>query len=349
MQHNTYSPSNTYGFVSRTRARSLTDVSDDLAPTCWFINAPAGETYCYQTRGSAARNRYVRKFDSGQTTGSDISIEFETTTGPFPVADTWYRYDVHRLTDGTMRAFREGSQQFPLSGWSTADTAISSGGFGLGGEGATGQTYEFDWVWARKLVDPEPTAAPASEEPLPSVDITVSVHHADTDGTSPTIITSASVTIDANTASPLALDLGAASAQTFTEADPQLLRVQVHVDSINGGGSFTLAYDSAADPTNLDSPVLVVPDPSLVFIALALAIPLLTFVLTKRCRRRIAARMISVVVAVVVALSVASRDVIVAVASPDTFYLHDTAVGAAGFGTTRIGGTATRSPLTTQR
>ena len=189
----------------------------------------------------------------------------------------------------------------------------------------------FDDVRVRLYVTPEPTAPFGTEEPLPSVDITVSVHHTDTDGTSPTLIKNASVTISANTANPLAFDLGSASSQAFTEADPQLLRAQMHVDTINGGGSFTLAYDSVADPTNLDTPVLVVPDPSLIFIALALAIPLLTFMLTKRRRRRMAARIISVVVAVVVALSVASRDVIVAVAAPDTFYLHDTAVGAAGW------------------
>ncbi|MCH8094369.1 MAG: right-handed parallel beta-helix repeat-containing protein [Chloroflexi bacterium] len=164
VQHNTYSPGNTYGFASRVRARSVSVMTDDIAPTCWYINAPLGETYCYQSRGSSARNRYVRKHDSGQSDGTDTNIEFETTTGPFPVADTWYRYEVHRLTDGTIQASREGSQQFPLSGWSAADTAISSGGFGLGGEGFSGETYEFDWAWARKLVEPEPTSALGSEE-----------------------------------------------------------------------------------------------------------------------------------------------------------------------------------------
>jgi hypothetical protein len=167
-----------------------------------------------------------------------------------------------------------------------------------------------------------------SEETLPSVDITVSVHHASTDGSGATLITSASTTIDPNTANPLAFDLGSASAQTFTQADPRLIRTQIHVDTIYSSGSFTLAYDSAADPSNLDTPVLVVPDPTLIFGALALVIPVLTFALTKKRRRRMAARILSVVVAVIVALSMASRDVLVAVAAPDTFYLHDTAVGS---------------------
>ncbi|NIQ81051.1 MAG: DUF2341 domain-containing protein, partial [Anaerolineales bacterium] len=164
LKHNTYAPDNTYGFVARVYA-SAVQASDDHAPVCWFINAPDGETYAYQTRGSSARNRYVRKHDSGQSPESETIIEQDLSTGPFPVANTWYEYEVHRLTDGTMRALRDGTQQFPPGGgWSIADTSTTSGDFGIGGESWNGQDYEFDWIWARKLVDPEPSASAGNEE-----------------------------------------------------------------------------------------------------------------------------------------------------------------------------------------
>jgi hypothetical protein len=124
LKHNTYTPGNTYGFVARVRSRAVS-ATDDHGPICWFINAPDGETYAYQTRGGSTRNRYVRKYDSGQSQGADYTIQFDDSTGPFPAANTWYEYEVHRLTDGTMRAFRDGTQQFPPlpgGGWSTADT-----------------------------------------------------------------------------------------------------------------------------------------------------------------------------------------------------------------------------------
>jgi hypothetical protein len=162
LKHNTYAPDNTYGFVAHARTRSVSAVTDDHAPVCWFIN-PDGETYAYQTRGSSTRNRYVRK-DVG-CSGCDTIIEEDLSTGPFPGADTWYEYEVHRLTDGTMRAFRNGTQQFPPGGgWSIADTSTTSGDFGIGGESYNGEDYEFDWIWARKLVDPEPSASAGNEE-----------------------------------------------------------------------------------------------------------------------------------------------------------------------------------------
>jgi hypothetical protein len=167
LKHNTYTPGNTYGFVARVRTNAV-EVSDDHAPVCWFIN-PAAETYAYQTRASSTRNRYVRK-DTG-CSGCDTIIDEDTSTGPFPVADTWYEYEVHRLTDGTMRAFRDGTQQFPPGGgWSIANTTTTSGDFGIGGESFGGEDYKFDWIWARKLVDPEPSASAGNEETSSSGD-----------------------------------------------------------------------------------------------------------------------------------------------------------------------------------
>ncbi|MEW6569264.1 MAG: DUF2341 domain-containing protein, partial [Chloroflexota bacterium] len=176
VRHATYAPDNTYGFVVRTRARSLGVPSDDIAPAVWFINAPTGEIFAYESRDNANptdRNRYIKKLDSSQPDGFDDNIQLDETTGPFAVGDVWYVYEVQRRTDGTIRAFRDGSQQFPPGGgWSvcvsqeTGNSCLSttSGGFGVGGESLSGEEYQFDWVWARKFVDPEPTTSLGAEE-----------------------------------------------------------------------------------------------------------------------------------------------------------------------------------------
>jgi hypothetical protein len=115
-----------------------------------------------------------------------------------------------------------------------------------------------------------------SEEDPPGVDITVSVYHTASDGSGATeIITSSSTTIDANTADPYALSIGSGLEQTFTSGDPRRLRMHVHVDAVSGSGSFTLAYDSSSDPSSLDTPVIVVPEGVLPFIALAVLIPIM--------------------------------------------------------------------------
>ena len=109
-----------------------------------------------------------------------------------------------------------------------------------------------------------------------SVDITVSVHHTNASGGDPQLITSASTTIDATTADPLALSLGSGAAQTFTSADPRYLRVLINVTAVNNGGSFTLDYDGACASSlcsSLDTPVVTVPEYGLIFGAFAILIP----------------------------------------------------------------------------
>lgn len=192
-------------------------------------------------------------------------------------------------------------------------TSMNSNGFTLNWTNVDSTQRQVGWV----------ALGPADA----SVDITVSVHHTTADGSNAQLITEASTTIDAGTSTTLALDLGSGSQQTFTAAAPQLLRVQVHVDQINGGGSFVLDYDSVADPSNLETPSLVVPDPSLAFVALAVFFPMLTFVMTGRRRRKMAARVMSVVISVTLVLGILGQDVITAVAAPDVFYLHDTSLG----------------------
>jgi hypothetical protein len=64
------------------------------------------------------------------------------------------------------------------------------------------------------------------------------------------------------------------------------------------------------------------PDVTLLLVGVAVLIPVLTTVLTNRRRRRVAIRIISLVLTVLMALGLLSRDVLVAVAAPDAFYLH---------------------------
>ncbi|TET82240.1 MAG: DUF2341 domain-containing protein, partial [Anaerolineales bacterium] len=71
----------------------------------------------------------------------------------------------------------------------------------------------FDDVRVRLYVSPEPTSGLSAEEPLPSVEITVSVHHTKSDGTDPQeIITSSTIIIDGTTADPYPLTIGSGDA-----------------------------------------------------------------------------------------------------------------------------------------
>jgi hypothetical protein len=133
-----------------------------------------------------------------------------------------------------------------------------------------------DWVDAEYTNQNSPTTFynVASE----SVDITVYVHHTATDGTGATLITSASTTINANTADPLLFDVGNdAIGQTFTSADPRVLRVQVEVTAVNGGASFVIDYDGPCASnacSSLDTPVIVVPENAVALLVVVMLIPL---------------------------------------------------------------------------
>ena len=161
-----------------------------------------------------------------------------------------------------------------------------------------------------------------SEETLPSVEITVSVYHTSIDGSDPQeIITSSTVTIDHNTSDPYELAIGSGSEQTFTPADPRRLRAYIDVTAINGGGSFTLAYDSSADPSSLDTPSMVVPDYSLFLLAIVIFIPIVMNLFIKK--RRLAMRLTSFGISLLAVLAILGQQVLPAVAAPDVFYLHD--------------------------
>jgi hypothetical protein len=96
------------------------------------------------------------------------------------------------------------------------------------------------------------------------------------------------------------------------------------VTGVSGGGSFTLAYDSAADPSSLDTPVVTVPEWGLAFLLLVPLIPYLMTYVWKR--KRLATQIASVMLALSVTLMALAADVQPAAAAPDTFYLRTTAL-----------------------
>jgi hypothetical protein len=137
----------------------------------------------------------------------------------------------------------------------------------------------YDFVRVRNYVNPEPTLGFGSEVGRPAVSITVRVHHTNTSGGDPQLITSASTTISASTTDPLNLALGSGALQTFTSADPRLLRLQIEVTGITSGGSFILDYDgtcASSRCSNLNTPVVVVPEGAVALAAVGILIPLVT-------------------------------------------------------------------------
>jgi hypothetical protein len=131
----------------------------------------------------------------------------------------------------------------------------------------------------------------AVHPPIPSVDITVRVHHTNASGGDPQLITSASTTITGATADPLALALGSGALQTFTSADPRLLRMEIEVTGVANYGSFVLDYDGTCATnkcSNLNTPVVVVPEGAVALAAVGILIPLVTAGAWRR--RRVALR-----------------------------------------------------------
>jgi hypothetical protein len=160
------------------------------------------------------------------------------------------------------------------------------------------------------------------EETLPSVEITVSVHHTSADGSDPQeIITSSMVTIDHNTLDPYELSIGSGLLQTFTSSDPRRLRAYIDVTAVNGSGSFTLAYDSATNHSSLDTPSMVIPDVTLLLVAMVILIPIVMNLFMKK--RRLAMRLASFAISLVAVLAILGQQVLPTSAAPDVFYLHD--------------------------
>jgi hypothetical protein len=166
-----------------------------------------------------------------------------------------------------------------------------------------------DWVYVRDYVDPEPSAALTGlETDAPYVRIVVSVYHTPSNGSDPTeIVTSSTYKIDSTTSNPYELPIGSGAEQTCTAADPQRLRAHVDVTAVNGGGSFTLAYDSAADHSSLDTPIVVVPEWGIAYLLIALLIPYLTVLVWRR--KRLAMGLILLMAVFVSQIAVNATDV----------------------------------------
>ena len=112
-----------------------------------------------------------------------------------------------------------------------------------------------------------------------NVQIVVYVDHTTATGDPATnIVTSSTTTINSSTANPFALSIGNdPTGQTFTSANPRRLRVRVNVSAVNGGERFVLAYDgtcAAIQCSNLNTPVVTVPEYGLVFAVVAMLIPI---------------------------------------------------------------------------
>jgi hypothetical protein len=147
------------------------------------------------------------------------------------------------------------------------------------------QTY--DWVRVRRYVSPEPTTSLGAEASGANVQIIVTVSHTAPDGSgATTIVSSSTTTIDANTPNPYALSVGSGAQQTFTSANPRLLRVQINVAAVNGGERFILAYDSSSNPSNLATPAVTVPENSMWSAAAVVLIPVIAGGLWRRRLRR---------------------------------------------------------------
>jgi len=162
--------------------------------------------------------------------------------------------------------------------WAYAETSTGSRTLNARYKASTGQTAHAMYGHIVSLRYKNPSMSLGSEQ-TNSVSITVRVHHTNTSGGDPQLITSASTTITAATSDPLALALGSGALQTFTAADPRLLRVQIEVTAVSGAGTFRLDYDGTCATSrcsNLNTPVVVVPEGAVALAAVGLLIPLVT-------------------------------------------------------------------------
>jgi cellulose synthase/poly-beta-1,6-N-acetylglucosamine synthase-like glycosyltransferase/CheY-like chemotaxis protein len=245
------------------------------------------------------------------------------------------RYNYNRIirSDGTA----EGYQSNDGITWSQIGSTITfTGGLSdpvrigpiLAGLSSTSHSVDVDWFKIRPYVDPEPTTGFGSEVDAPYVQIVVSVYHTDGDGSDPQeIVTSSTITVDANTSDPYALPIGSGTEQTFTSSDPQRLRVNIDVTAVNGSGSFTLAYDSSSNASSLDTPIVTVPDLTVYLIAVVVFIPAVMNIFMRK--RRLVTRIAMFMVSFLVALALLGQQVLPVSAAPDVFYLRDTTANGA--------------------
>jgi len=238
-----------------------------------------------------------------------VATELATIDASLSTGDT-FRLE---LTDATQKVFHNAVEV--LSSTDNALTAVGTWGLYYGNFNGTGGHLRMGWNVADFL----------AQEPS-DIQITVTVYHTRPDGSDPQpIVTSAATTITAATPDPFALTIGTGAAQTFTRSDPRRLTAHVTVNGANAAGSFTLAYESSADPSRLDTPAVTDPEWSL---AIPIAVPLIPYLMSftwKRHRRQLAWRIVGFMLAAGVSISLFATQVEPVMAAPDTFYFHPTA------------------------
>lgn len=116
IQHKNYAMSNSTDFIAFAKAKQ-SDNSVDLAPFVWYSNDVDGKSYAYLTNGSS--NSYVGLDDSAAADGATFFSDMDNLLGPFAQTDTWSEYQLHHYTDGSIKVWRDGSQQFPVLGSTT--------------------------------------------------------------------------------------------------------------------------------------------------------------------------------------------------------------------------------------
>ncbi|HEY47536.1 MAG TPA: DUF2341 domain-containing protein, partial [Anaerolineae bacterium] len=245
----------------------------------------------------------------------------------------WHSLEIKMLisdVNGKVELWQDGVKKVDEPGIDTGTATIDHNVVGLAykPDGTGEETIYFDDCFDRLWVNPEPTTGLGSEETPPSVDIKVSVHKTQTSGSDPqSIVTSSSTRISSSTSSPYALNIGSAAEQTFTAGDPRRLRVFIEVESVNNGGSFTLAYNSSANPSSLDTPSLTIADVTLLLMLVVVFIPILTTLATRK--RKMATWLVSIVLALLISIGLLGQQVVPVSAAPDAFYFRDTTVNGA--------------------
>ncbi len=112
IRHKSYVMNNATDFIVFAKAKQ-SSAAVDMAPFIWYANSSTGKAYAYQTNATA--NRYALLADSSQADGTETAIDTDVASDPF--ADTiWHEFQLHHYTDGSLKVWRDGSQQFPVLG-----------------------------------------------------------------------------------------------------------------------------------------------------------------------------------------------------------------------------------------
>lgn len=112
IQHKGYLMNNNTDFIVFSRSRQ-SNASSEMAPFIWYSGSSTEKTYAYLT--SSTSNTYTLLKDSTSVDGDELAIDTDNTSGPFADA-TWHEFQLHHYTDGSLKIWRDSSQQFPVLG-----------------------------------------------------------------------------------------------------------------------------------------------------------------------------------------------------------------------------------------